>query len=107
MEKKENIKKLHPDTVKTETAIDAQQKIETNAYVPTYKIKPEFKKAVLQAIGDRPFNEIAGLVSAIDVEEMDHETLTRIVNGIGQFPYIRVESLMKNINTFIQQKIED
>jgi len=87
--------------------VDATQKVETNAYVPTYKIKPEFKKAVIQAIGDRPFNEIAGLINAINVEVMDHQTLTQIVNAIGQFPFVRVEGLMKNISNYVQQVIED
>ena len=87
--------------------VDPTQKVETNAYVPTYKIKPDFKKAILQAIGDRPFNEIAGLINAIDVETMDHQTLTQIVNAIGQFPYVRVEALMKNISNYVQQVIED
>jgi len=87
--------------------VDATQKVETNAYVPTYKIKPEFKKALLQAIGDRPFNEIAGLVNAVDVEVMDHQTLTQIMNAIGQFPYMRVEALMKGVGNFVQQIIED
>ena len=91
----------------TPPAVDATQKVETNAYVPTYKIKPDFKKALMAAIGDRPFNEIAGLVQAIDVEVMDHQTLTQVVNAIGQFPFVRVENLMKNINNFVQQVIED
>lgn len=93
----------NPPTVPT---LDATQKVETNAYVPTYKIKPDFKKALLQAIGDRPFNEIAGLIQAIDVEVMDHQTLTQIVNAIGQFPFVRVEQLMKNINNFVEQVLE-
>jgi hypothetical protein len=90
-----------------EPKVDATQKVETNAYVPTYKIKPEFKKALLQAVGDRPFNEIAGLINAIDVEVMDHQTLTQIVNAIGQFPFVRVEGLMKNISNYVQQIIEE
>jgi len=90
----------------TPPAVDATQKVETNAYVPTYKIKPEFKKALMAAIGDRPFNEIAGLVQAIDVEVMDHQTLTQVVNAIGQFPFVRVEALMKSINTLVEQVIE-
>jgi len=91
----------------TSPAVDQTQKIETNAYVPTYRIKPDFKKAILQAIGDRPFNEIAGLIQAIDVEVMDHQTLTQIVSAIGQFPFVRVENLMKNINNFVEQQIID
>lgn len=87
--------------------VDATQKVETNAYVPTYKIKPDFKKALLQAIGDRPFNEIAGLINAVDVEVMDHQTLTQIMNAIGQFPYVRVEALMKGVGNFVTQIIED
>jgi hypothetical protein len=87
--------------------VDATQKVETNAYVPTYKIKKEFKQALLQAVGDLPFNQIAGLIQAIDVEIMDHQTLTQVVNAIGQFPFVRVENLMKNINSFIEQIIED
>jgi hypothetical protein len=86
---------------------DKNQAIETCAYVPTYKIKPEFKKAVLQAIGDRPFNEIAGLINAIDVNTIDHQTLSQIINAIGQFPYTRVENLLKNISNYVEQIIED
>ena len=93
--------------VTTAPIVDATQKVETNAYVPTYKIKKEFKQALMQAIGDRPFNEIAGLIQAIDVEVMDHQTLTQIVNAIGQFPFTRVENLMKSINSYVEQIIEE
>jgi hypothetical protein len=96
-----------PATPQSETPkVDSTQKVETNAYVPTYKIKPEFKKALLGAIGDRPFNEIAGLINAIDVPVMDHQTLTQVVNAIGQFPFTRVEGLMKNISSLVEQVIE-
>jgi len=87
--------------------VDATQVVEQDAYVPTYKVKPEFKQAVLQAIGDRPFNEIAGLINAINVEKMDHNTLTQVINVIGQFPYVRVEKLLQNVNSFVEQVIED
>lgn len=87
--------------------VDSTQKIETKAYVPTYRIKPEFRKAILQAIGDMPFNQIAGLINAIDVETIDHQTLTQIVNALGQFPFVRVENLMKNISSYVQQVIDD
>lgn len=90
-----------------ESPVDASQEVEVDAYVPTYKVKPELKQAVLQAIGDRPFNEIAGLVNAINVEVMDHNTLTQVINVIGNFPYVRVEKLLANINTFVEQVIED
>ena len=88
-------------------AVDPTQKIETKAYVPTYRIKPEFRKAILQAIGDMPSNQIAGLINAIDVETIDHQTLTQIVNALGQFPFVRVENLMKNISSYVQQVIDD
>jgi hypothetical protein len=87
--------------------IDPTQKVETNAYVPTYKIKPEFKQARLKAIGDLPFNQIAGLINAIDVPVIDHQTLNQIVNAIGQFPYTRVEPLMKNIGNFLTQVMDE
>jgi hypothetical protein len=87
--------------------IDAAQKVETNAYVPTYKIRPEFKKALLAAVGDLPFNQIAGLMQAIDVDVIDHQTLTQILNAIGQFPFTRVEGLMKNVNTLVEQVLEE
>jgi hypothetical protein len=92
---------------KKNTQVDSAQKVETSAYVPTYKIKPEFKKAILQALGDLPFNQIAGLINAIDVEEMDHQTLSQVLQGIGQFPFVRVEGIMKNVNNYIIQKMED
>jgi hypothetical protein len=87
--------------------VDTTQKIETNAYVPTYKVRPEFKQALLKAIGDRPFNEIAGLINAIDVPVLDHQTLTGIVNAIGQFPYTRVESILKNVGNYVTQVIPE
>ena len=87
--------------------VDQTQAVETAAYVPTYKVKPEFKQAVLQSIGDRPFNEIAGLVNAIAVDVLDHQTLVQIINAIGQFPYVKVEKLLSNINDFVVQVTED
>ena len=86
-----------------ETQVDAAQEVEVDAYVPTYKVKPEFKQAVLQAIGDRPFNEIAGLINAISVDVMDHNTLTQVINVIGNFPFVRVEKLLANVNSFVEQ----
>lgn len=101
-------KDIQDVTPVTETPkVDATQVVEQNAYVPTYRIKPEFKQAVLQCIGDRPFNEIAGLIQAINVETMDHTTLTQIINAMGQFPFVRVEKFMQAINTYVEQIIED
>lgn len=87
--------------------VDKGQAIETNAYVPTYRVKPELKDAILKAIGDRPFNEIAGLINAINVEVMDHNTLQQVINVIGQFSYVRVEKLLSGINNFIEQIVEE
>ena len=87
--------------------VDAVQKVEQDSYVPTYKIKPEFKQAVLQVIGDRPFNEIAGLINAINVTTMDHNTLDQVIKVIGQFPYVKVEKLITNINAFVEQVIPE
>jgi len=81
--------------------------VETKAYVPTYKIKPELKQDILKAIGDRPFNEIAGLMNAINVDVIDHNTLTQVLNVLGQFPYIRVMGIMSNINNYLEQVIEE
>jgi len=89
------------------TGVDPTQKVETTAYVPTYKISPELKQALLRAIGDRPFNEIAGLINAVDVTVMDHQTLQQVVNAIGQFPYIRVEPILKNLGNYVQQIIPE
>ena len=90
----------------TQVANQGQQ-IETKAYVPTYKIRPSFKDAVLKAIGQHPFNNIAGIMNAIDVEVIDHNTLTQIINALGQFPYTQVASILKNINQFLEQIVED
>lgn len=98
---------MENQTQNTPKPVDPKQAIDTNAYVPTYRVKPEFKKALLQSVGDLPFNQIAGLIQAIDVEVVDHQTLTQIVNAIGQFPFVRVENLMKNINNFVEQKLDD
>jgi len=38
---------------------------------------------------------------------MDHNTLTQVINVIGNFPFVRVEKLLENINNFVEQIIED
>jgi len=87
--------------------VDPTQQVETKAYVPTYKIKADFKDAVLKSIGNHPFNHIAAIMNAIDVEIMDHNTLTQIINALGQFPYVQVASILKNINSYLEQIVED
>lgn len=90
-----------------EVQMDSNQKVEQDAYVPTYKVKPEFKQAVTQAIGDRPFNEIAGLINALKVDVMDHNTLDQVIKVLGQFPFIRVEKLLSNINEYVEQVVPE
>lgn len=91
----------------TQKRVDATQNVETQAYVPTYKVKPEFKDAVLKAVGRHPFNQIAGIINAISVEVIDHNTLTQIINALGQFPYIEVANVLTNVNSFVEQVVED
>ena len=81
--------------------------VETAAYVPTYKVSPEFKQELLKSIGDRPFNEIAGLINAVNVPTLDHQTLVQVINAIGQFPYVKVEKILTNINDYVTQVVED
>jgi len=88
-------------------AIDPAQKVETNAYVPEYKIKPELKSAVLRAVGKYPYNQIAGIMSAVNVEVVDHNTLTQIINVLGQFPYQDVYQLLATVNDFVEQIISE
>ncbi len=87
--------------------IDPNQKVETDAYVPTYKVKPELKQAVIKAIGKYPFNKIASIMSAINVEVMDHNTLTQIINVLGNFPYQDVSELLDSINDYVEMVVED
>ncbi len=90
-----------------EQQLNPNQQVETDAYVPTYKVKPEFKEAVLKAIGKYPFNKTASLMNALNVEVIDHNTLTRIMQALGQFPYIEVAPVLTNINSYIEQVIEE
>jgi hypothetical protein len=87
--------------------VDPNQKVETDAYVPTYKVKPELKQAVLKAVGKYPFNQIAGIMNAINVEVMDHNTLTQVINVLGNFPYQDVAGLLTTINDYVEQVVED
>lgn len=82
--------------------VDPNQAVDTQAYVPTYKIKPEFQQAVLKAIGKFPFNQIQAVMQAIKVDTMDHNTLTQIMNAIGAFPYENVAGVLTNVNNFIE-----
>jgi hypothetical protein len=87
--------------------VDATQAVETKAYVPTYRLKPEFKTAVLKAIGQYPFNQIAGVMNAIQVDVVDHNTFQQIVNVLGNFPYQQVAGILQNINSYVEQCLED
>jgi len=87
--------------------VDSTQVVETKAYVPTYKIRPELKQAVLKAIGKYPFNQIASIMNAINVEVMDHNTLTNVINVLGNFPYQDVAPLLANVNDFVEQVVEE
>jgi hypothetical protein len=87
--------------------VDQNQKVETNAYVPTYKIKPELKQVVLKAIGKYPFNQIASVINAINVEVMDHNTLSQVINVLGNFPYQDVAGVISNIQDYVEQVVED
>ena len=93
--------------VAAQPAVDPNQAVETNAYVPTYNVKPELKKAVLQAIGKYPYNQIASIMQAINVEVMDHNTLTQVINVLGNFPFQDVAGLLGNINDFVEQVVEE
>ena len=86
---------------------DSSQEVETKAYIPTYKIKPELKQAVLKAVGKYPFNQIASIMNAINVEVMDHNTLTNVINVMGNFPYQDVSQLLSSINDYIEMIPEE
>lgn len=87
--------------------VDPNQQVETDAYVPTYKVKPELKQAILKAIGKYPFNQIAGIMNAVNVEVMDHNNLTQIINVLGNFPYQDVSGLLATINDYVEMVVED
>lgn len=87
--------------------VDQNQEIETKAYVPTYRIKPEFRDAVLKAIGKYPYNQIAGVMNAINVEIIDHNTFNQIMHVLGNFPYMDIAGIMQNIGNYIEQIVED
>lgn len=87
--------------------VDSTQKVETNAYVPTYRLKPEFKVAVTKAIGQYPFNQIAGIMNAIQVDVVDHNTFQQIVNVLGNFPYTQVAGILQNVNSYVEAVTED
>lgn len=91
----------------TEQVVDQNQQVEQNAYVPTYKVKPEFKQAVLDAIGKFPFNQINSIMQAINTDTMDHNTLTQVINVLGNFPYQNVAPLLSNINNYVEQVMDD
>ena len=81
--------------------IDAGQQLQTESYVPTYTIKPEFQKAVLAAIGKYPFNQIQQVMTAVKVNKMDHNQLTQIMNALGGFPYQDIAGLMETVNNYL------
>lgn len=105
--KKPAVKSNDVGAIETAPIVDANQEIETAAYVPKYEVKPEFQQAILKAIGDSPFNQIAGIMQAIQVTEVDHNQLQQILGALGNFPYIKIAPILQNVSNFIIQKIED
>ena len=104
----EEIKQVEDAQIGKEApTVDPTQKVETNAYVPQYKIKPEFKQAVLKAIGKFPFNQIAGIMDAINVEVVDHNRFQQILQVLGQFPYEIIAGILQNIGIYIEQIVSD
>jgi hypothetical protein len=85
---------------------DTPPEVETAAYVPQYKILPTFKSAVLLALKDRPYNEVANLFAAINVPTMDHNTLQQVINYIGNFPFEKVEKLLASVGQYVEQIVE-
>jgi len=106
-EKKAELVEEQAPVVEQAPAVDPNQVVETNAYVPTYKVRPEFKAAVMKAIGKYPFNQIAQIMQAINVEVMDHNTLTNVINVLGNFPYQDVNGLLASVNDYVEQVVED
>ncbi len=90
-----------------ENPVDPTQKVEVNAYVPTYKVLPKFKQELMRIVGKYPYNQIAGIMSAVNVEVMDHNTLTQIINVLGNFPFAEINPFLEHINDFVEQIIED
>jgi hypothetical protein len=87
--------------------VDAAQTIEQGNYVPKYVVKPEFQQAVLKAVGDAPFNQIAGIMQAINVTEVDHNQLQQILGALGNFPYIKIAPILQNVSNYVEQKLDD
>jgi hypothetical protein len=114
MEKKDQVEEVAEGAVPVQdppaeqpVTVDPNQAVETDAYVPTYNVRPELKQAVLKAIGKYPFNQIATIMNAINATVMDHNTLTQIINVLGNFPYQDVSGLLGNINDYVEQVIGD
>jgi hypothetical protein len=87
--------------------VNAAQQVETESYVPSYRVKPEFREAVTKAIGEYPFEQIAGIMNAISVDTMDHNTLTQVINVLGKFPYIKIAGILANVNSFVEQIVDE
>jgi hypothetical protein len=88
-------------------AVDVTQQVETNAYVPTYRVLPKFKQELMRIVGKYPYNQIAGIMGAINVEVMDHNTLTQIINVLGNFPFEQIQPFLDHINEYVEQVIEE
>lgn len=88
--------------------LDPNQKIDTNAYVPTYTVRqPEFKEAVEKVIATFPYNQVKGLITLADVEVIDQNRLTNLMNALSQLPYQLVSPLLENVRDYITQDEEE
>ena len=90
-----------------EKKVDQNQTVETKAYVPVYRIKPEFKDAILKAVGEYPFNQIAGLIQALNVDTIDHASFSQLINALGNFPYVRIAGILQSVNQYVEQVLPD
>ena len=56
-------------------ATNPNQNVETQAYVPTYEVKPGLKDDILKAIGDRPAFLVNFPTNLYDYDDPDEERL--------------------------------
>ena len=80
--------------------------METESFdiVPVYKLNPKLKKDLLRVLGNYPYNSIAGLMFALDVEEVDYETLQKILNSLGALPYVLVQDVLLHMERYLEIK---
>lgn len=68
-----------------------------------FEISDDFKKALRQFLGTKPFIEVADVIQFLAKSSLTEEEINGVINRIGKFPYDEVEPFFTALARNVKQ----